>query len=115
MEPFLAESDYVAAKMLVALIVMALIVWVWVKFYVAIHASETSSIVVLMFAPVTALMLLEVGLNDSGASMAVYSLFLLVPLACLMSLELPQKLDATGSDVPIESVMEMGLRGLVGR
>ena len=92
MAPFLAESDYVAAKMLVALIVMALIVWVWVKFYVAIHASETSSIVVLMFAPVTALMLLEVALNDSGASMALYSLFLLVPLACFMSLELPQKL-----------------------
>ena len=115
MEPFLAESDYVAAKMLVALIVMALIAWVWVKFYVAIHASETSSIVVLMFAPVTALMLLEVALNDSGASMAVYSLFLLVPLACFMSLELPQKLDATGSDVPTEAVMEMGLRGLVGR
>ena len=91
MAPFLAESDYVAVKMLVALIVMALIVWVWVKFYVAIHASETSSIVVLMFAPVTALMLLEVALNDSGASMAVYSLFLLVPLACLMSLELPAK------------------------
>lgn len=97
MEPFLAESDYVAAKMLVALVVMALIAWVWVKFYVAIHAPETSSIVVLMFAPVTALMLLEVALNDSGASMAVYSLFLLVPLACLMSLELPQKLGATGS------------------
>ena len=97
MAPFLAESDYVAAKMLVALIVMALIAWVWVKFYVAIHASETSSIVVLMFAPVTALMLLEVALNDSGASMAVYSLFLLVPLACMMSLELPQKLGATGS------------------
>ena len=36
-------------------------------------------------------LLLEVGLNDSGASMAVYSLFLLVPLACLMSLELPAK------------------------
>lgn len=115
MEPFLAESDYLAAKMLVALIVMALIVWVWVKFYVAIHASETSSIVVLMFAPVTALMLLEVALNDSGASMAVYSLFLLVPLACFMSLELPQKLDATGSDVSTEAVVEMGLRGLVGR
>ena len=64
---------------------------VWVKFYVAIHASETSSIVVLMFAPVTALMLLEVVLNDSGASMAVYSLFLLVPLACFISLELPAK------------------------
>lgn len=108
MAPFLAESDYVAVKMLVALIVIALIAWVWVKFYVAIHASETSSIVVLMFAPVTALMLLEVALNDSGASMALYSLFLLVPLACFMSLELPQKLGVTGSDVTTEAVVEMG-------
>ena len=108
MAPFLAESDYVAVKMLVSLIVIALIAWVWVKFYVAIHASETSSIVVLTFAPVTALMLLEVVLNDSGASMAVYSLFLLVPLACFMSLELPQKLGVTGSDVTTEAVVEMG-------
>jgi hypothetical protein len=75
----------------VALVVVSLVVVVWLRLYRATRRQGVPEVYRLQLDTLTVLLLLEVGLNDSGASMAVYSLFLLVPLACLMSLELSAK------------------------
>ena len=78
-------------KIVVALVVVSLVVVVWLRLYRATRRQGAPEVYRLQLDTLTVLLLLEVVLNDSGASMAVYSLFLLVPLVCLMSLELPAK------------------------
>lgn len=88
------QMGLMVLKIVVALVVVSLVVVVWLRLYRATRRQGVPEVYRLQLDTLTVLLLLEVGLNDSGASMAVYSLFLLVPLACLMSLELPQKLGA---------------------
>lgn len=94
--PFIDANGQVGlmiVKIIVALVVVSLVVVVWLRLYRATRRQGVPGVYQLQLDTLTVLLLLEVGLNDSGASMAVYSLFLLVPLACLMSLELPAKPD----------------------
>ena len=85
------QMGLMIVKIIVALVVVSLVVVVWLRLYRATRRQGVPGVYQLQLDTLTVLLLLEVGLNDSGASMAVYSLFLLVPLACLMSLELPAK------------------------
>lgn len=85
------QMGLMVLKIVVALVVVSLVVVVWLRLYRATRRQGVPEVYRLQLDTLTVLLLLEVGLNDSGASMAVYSLFLLVPLACLMSLELPAK------------------------
>ena len=85
------QMGLMVLKIVVALVVVSLVVVVWLRLYRATRQQGVPEVYRLQLDTLTVLLLLEVGLNDSGASMAVYSLFLLVPLACLMSLELPAK------------------------
>ena len=87
------QMGLMVLKIVVALVVVSLVVVVWLRLYRATRRQGVPEVYRLQLDTLTVLLLLEVGLNDSGASMAVYSLFLLVPLACLMSLELPAKPD----------------------
>ena len=87
------QMGLMIVKIIVALVVVSLVVVVWLRLYRATRRQGVPGVYQLQLDTLTVLLLLEVGLNDSGASMAVYSLFLLVPLACLMSLELPAKPD----------------------
>ncbi len=94
--PFIDANGQVGlmiVKIIVALVVVSLVVVVWLRLYRATRRQGVPGVYQLQLDTLTVLLLLEVALNDSGASMAVYSLFLLVPLACLMSLELPAKPD----------------------
>lgn len=85
------QMGLMVLKIVVALVVVSLVVVVWLRLYRATRRQGVPEVYRLQLDTLTVLLLLEVVLNDSGASMAVYSLFLLVPLACLMSLELPAK------------------------
>ena len=85
------QMGLMVLKIVVALVVVSLVVVVWLRLYRATRRQGAPEVYRLQLDTLTVLLLLEVVLNDSGASMAVYSLFLLVPLACLMSLELPAK------------------------
>ena len=87
------QMGLMVLKIVVALVVVSLVVVVWLRLYRATRRQGVPEVYRLQLDTLTVLLLLEVGLNDSGASMAVYSLFLLVPLACLMSLELSAKPD----------------------
>jgi len=92
--PFIDANGQIAlmiVKIIVALAVVSIVLAVWLRLYRATRRQGVPEVYRLQLDTLTVLLLLEVGLNDSGASMAVYSLFLLVPLACLMSLELPAK------------------------
>ena len=92
--PFIDANGQIAlmiVKIIVALAVVSIVLAVWLRLYRATRRQGVPGVYQLQLDTLTVLLLLEVGLNDSGASMAVYSLFLLVPLACLMSLELPAK------------------------
>ena len=94
MGPFIDANGQIAlmiVKIIVALAVVSIVLAVWLRLYRATRRQGVPEVYRLQLDTLTVLLLLEVGLNDSGASMAVYSLFLLVPLACLMSLELPAK------------------------
>ena len=85
------QMGLMVLKIVVALVVVSLVVVVWLRLYRATRRQGVPEVYRLQLDTLTVLLLLEVALNDSGASMALYSLFLLVPLACLMSLELPAK------------------------
>ena len=94
--PFIDANGQIAlmiVKIIVALAVVSIVLAVWLRLYRATRRQGVPEVYRLQLDTLTVLLLLEVGLNDSGASMAVYSLFLLVPMACLMSLELPAKPD----------------------
>lgn len=92
--PFIDANGQIAlmiVKIIVALAVVSIVLAVWLRLYRATRRQGVPEVYRLQLDTLTVLLLLEVALNDSGASMALYSLFLLVPLACLMSLELPAK------------------------
>ena len=92
--PFIDANSQIAlmiVKIIVALAVVSIVLAVWLRLYRATRRQGVPEVYRLQLDTLTVLLLLEVALNDSGASMALYSLFLLVPLACLMSLELPAK------------------------
>ena len=92
--PFIDANGQIAlmiVKIIVALAVVSIVLAVWLRLYRATRRQGVPEVYRLQLDTLTVLLLLEVGLNDSGASMAVYSLFLLVPLTCLMSLELSAK------------------------
>ena len=85
------QMGLMVLKIVVALVVVSIVLAVWLRLYRATRRQGVPEVYRLQLDTLTVLLLLEVGLNDSGASMAVYSLFLLVPLTCFMSLELPAK------------------------